>query len=94
MNRKMKEIKFGVCIWDIVIDYLDDKIPEIQELTELEQEKLYGDAVRGVAEMLVDDVKERCDEIVDEIQQENLWGVYYPDEDERKFSYEEASRGY
>lgn len=94
MNRKIKEIKLGICIWDEVVNHLDNNIPEIQNLTELEQEKIYGDAVRGVAEILVDDIKERCDEMVDEIQQENLWGVYYPDEDERKFSYEEASRGY
>ena len=94
MNRKMKELKLGVCIWDIVVDYLDKKIPEIQGLTNLEQEKLYGGAISDVAEILIDDLQERCDEIVDEIQQENLWGVYYPDEDERKFSYEEASRGY
>ena len=94
MNRKMKELKLGVCIWDIVVDYLDEKIPEIQELTDLQKEKLYGDTVRGITEILLDDLKERCDEMVDEIQKENLWGVYYPDEDERKFSYEEASRGY
>jgi hypothetical protein len=94
VNRKIKEIKLGICIWDEVVNHLDNNIPEIQNLTELEQEKIYGDAVRGVAEILVDDIKERCDEMVDEIQQENLWGVYYPDEDERKFSYEEASRGY
>lgn len=94
MNRKMKELKLGVCIWDIVVDYLDEKIPEIQELTDLEQEKLYGGAISDVAEILIDDLQERCDEIVDEIQQENLWGVYYPDEDERKFSYEESSKGY
>ena len=94
MNRKMKEMQIGIVIWDTVVEQLNDTTPEIQELTDLQREKLYGDAVRGVAEIVVDDVKERCAEIVDEIQQENLWGVYYPDEDERKFSYEEASRGY
>ena len=94
MNKEIKEIKLGICIWDNVVEYLDDNIPEIQELTDLEREKLYGDAVRGVTEILLDDLKERCDEMVDEIQQENLWGVYYPDEEERKFSYEEASKGY
>ena len=63
-------------------------------MTLKEREDIYGSCVKGVAEIILDDAIERAQEVTDELQQEYAWGVYTPDESDRKLTYEEASRGY
>ena len=94
MNKKLLEMRIGVVIWDIVTNYIDKECPELNMMTLKEREDIYGSCVKGVAEMILDDAIERAQEVTDELQQDYEWGVYTPDESDRKLTYEEASRGY
>ncbi len=94
MNERLLEMRIGVVIWDIIENEIDKKCPEVLDMSPQERENIYGSCVRGVAEMILEDTVERTQEVVDELQREYSWGAYRLDEEERKFSYEEASRGY
>lgn len=94
MNERLLEMRIGVVIWDIIENEIDKKCPEILDMSPQERENIYGSCVKGVAEMILEDTVERTQEVVDELQREYSWGAYRLDEEERKFSYEEASRGY
>ena len=94
MNEKLLEMRIGVVIWDIVENYIDKECPEIEMMSPREREDIYGSCVRGVAEMILEDAIERTQEVTDELQREYAWGVYTPDESDKKLTYEEASRGY
>lgn len=94
MNEKLLEMRIGVVIWDIIENKIDKSCPEIMDMSPQERENIYGSCVRGVAEMILEDTVERATEVIDELQREYAWGAYTLDEEERKFSYEEASRGY
>ena len=94
MNEKLLEMRIGVVIWDIIENEINKSCPEIDDMSPNQQESMYGNCVRNVAEMILEDTIERTKEVVDELQRENSWGAYTLDDEERKFSYEEASRGY
>jgi len=47
-----------------------------------------------VSEIILDDVLERTHDMVDELQRDYHWGAYQLDEEDKKLSYEEMSRGY
>ena len=94
MNERLLEMRIGVVIWDIIENEIDKRCPEVLNMSPQERENIYGSCVRGVAEMILEDTVERTQEVVDELQREYSWGAYTLDEEERKFSYEEASRGY
>tara|TARA_R110002012_G_scaffold163219_2_gene325581 strand:+ start:165 stop:449 length:285 start_codon:yes stop_codon:yes gene_type:complete len=94
MNEKLLEMRVGVVIWDIIENQIDKSCPEIMDMSPQERENIYGSCVRGVAEMILEDTVERTTEVIDELQREYAWGAYTLDDEEKKFSYEEASRGY
>lgn len=94
MNEKLLEMRIGVVIWDIIENKIDKSCPEIMDMSPQERENIYGSCVRGVAEMILEDTVERTTEVIDELQREYAWGAYTLDEEERKFSYDEMSRGY
>ena len=94
MYTKLIEMRIGVVIWDIVKDFIDEKCPEIEELSQIEQERVYGSIVQGVSEIILDDVLERTHDMVDESQRDYHWGAYRLDDEDKKLSYEEMSRGY
>ena len=94
MNEKLLEMRIGVVIWDIIENNIDKSCPEIIDMSPQERENIYGSCVRGVAEMILEDTVERTTEVIDELQREYAWGAYTLDEEERKFSYDEMSRGY
>tara|TARA_R110002153_G_scaffold203884_1_gene356807 strand:+ start:770 stop:1051 length:282 start_codon:yes stop_codon:yes gene_type:complete len=93
MKQKLMEIRMAVSIWDAVYETISE-LPEFIDMSEREQEKMIGECTRGVAEILVEDLMERCAEMKDSLQKENYWGNYTIEPEERKWSYEEASRGY
>ena len=93
MNQKLMEIKMAVSIWDAVYETITE-LPEFEDVSELEQEKMLGECTHGVAEILVEDMMERIAEMKESLQKENYWGNYTIEPEERKWSYEEASRGY
>jgi hypothetical protein len=93
MNQKLMEIRMAVTIWDAVYETITE-LPEFEDVSELEQEKMLGECTHGVAEILVEDMMERIAEIKESLQRENYWGNYTIEPEERKWSYEEASRGY
>jgi len=94
MNEKLLEMRIGVVIWDIIEKKIDKSCPEIMDMSPNQRENIYGSCVRGVAEMILEDTVERTTEVIDELQREYAWGAYTLDDEEKKFSYEEASRGY
>ena len=94
MNEKLLGMRIGVVIWDIIENKIDKSCPEIMNMSPHERENIYGSCVHSVAEMILEDTVERATEVIDELQKEYAWGAYTLDEEERKFSYEEASRGY
>lgn len=94
MNEKLLEMRIGVVIWDIIENKIDKSCPEIMDMSPQERENIYGSCVRGVAEMILEDTVERTTEVIDELQREYAWGAYTLDDEEKKFSYEEASKGY
>lgn len=94
MYTKLIEMRVGIVIWDIVKNFIDDKCPEIEELSQIEQERVYGSIVQGVSEIILDDVLERTHDMVDELQRDYHWGAYRLDAEDKKLSYEEMSRGY
>ena len=94
MNEKLLEMRIGVVIWDVVENYIDKECPEVENMSPIERENIYGSCVRGVAEMILEDTVERTQEVVDELQREYAWGAYEPDIEEKKLSYDEMSRGY
>ena len=55
---------------------------------------MLGECTHGVAEILVEDMMERIAEMKESLQKENYWGNYTIEPEERKWSYEEASKGY
>ena len=93
MNQKLMEIRMAVTIWDAVYETITE-LPEFEDVSELEQERMLGECTHGVAEILVEDMMERIAEIKESLQRENYWGNYTIEPEERKWSYEEASRGY
>ena len=93
MNQKLMEIKMAVSIWDAVSETITE-LPEFADVSELEQEKMLGECTHGVAEILVEDMMERIAEMKESLQKENYWGNYTIEPEERKWSYEEASKGY
>jgi hypothetical protein len=93
MNQKLMEIKMAVSIWDAVYETISG-LPEFEEVNQREQEKMIGECTHGVAEILVEDMMERIAEMKESLQKENYWGNYTIEPEERKWSYEEASRGY
>ncbi len=93
MNQKLMEIRMAVSIWDAVYETITE-LPEFEDVSELEQEKMLGECTHGVAEILVEDLMERIAEMKESLQKENYWGNYTIEPEERKWSYEEASRGY
>ena len=93
MNQKLMEIRMAVSIWDAVYETITE-LPEFEDVSELEQEKMLGECTHGVAEILVEDMMERIAEMKESLQKENYWGNYTIEPEERKWSYEEASRGY
>jgi hypothetical protein len=93
MNQKLMEIKMAVSIWDAVYETITE-LPEFEDVSELEQERMLGECTHGVAEILVEDMMERIAEMKESLQKENYWGNYTIEPEERKWSYEEASRGY
>ena len=93
MNQKLMEIRMAVTIWDAVYETITE-LPEFEDVSELEQEKMLGECTHGVAEILVEDMMERIAEMKESLQKENYWGNYTIEPEERKWSYEEASRGY
>ena len=94
MNEKLLEMRIGVVIWDIIENEIDKRCPEVENMSPSERENIYGSCVRGVAEMILEDTIERTQEVVDELQREYAWGAYEPDDEDKKLSYEEMSRGY
>jgi hypothetical protein len=94
MYTKLIEMRIGVVIWDIVKNFIDAKCPEIEELSQIEQERVYGSIVQGVSEIILDDVLERTHDMIDELQRDYHWGAYRLDDEDKKLSYEEMSRGY
>ena len=94
MYTKLIEMRVGIVIWDIVKNFIDNTCPEIEELTEKEQERVYGSIVQSVSEVILDDVLERTHDMIDELQREYHWDAYQLDEEDKKLSYEEMSRGY
>lgn len=94
MNEKLLEMRIGVVIWDIIEKKIDKSCPEIMDMSPNQRENIYGSCVRGVAEMILEDTVERTTEVIDELQREYAWGAYTLDDEEKKFSYEEASKGY
>ena len=93
MNQKLMEIRMAVSIWDAVYETITE-LPEFEDVSELEQERMLGECTHGVAEILVEDMMERIAEMKESLQKENYWGNYTIEPEERKWSYEEASRGY
>ena len=93
MNQKLMEIRMAVTIWDAVYETITE-LPEFEDVSELEQERMLGECTHGVAEILVEDMMERIAEMKESLQKENYWGNYTIEPEERKWSYEEASRGY
>jgi len=94
MYTKLIEMRIGVVIWDIVKDFIDEKCPEIEQMSQIEQERVYGSIVQGVSEIILDDVLERTHDMIDELQRDYHWGAYRLDDEYKKLSYEEMSRGY
>ena len=94
MHEKLLEMRIGVVIWDIIEKKIDKSCPEIMDMSPNQRENIYGSCVRGVAEMILEDTVERTTEVIDELQREYAWGAYTLDDEEKKFSYEEASRWY
>ena len=93
MNQKLMEIRMAVTIWDAVYETIAE-LPEFEDVSELEQERMLGECTHGVAEILVENMMERIAEMKESLQKENYWGNYTIEPEERKWSYEEASRGY
>jgi len=94
MYTKLIEMRISVVIWDIVKDFIDEKCPEIEQMSQIEQERVYGSIVQGVSEIILDDVLERTHDMIDELQRDYHWGAYRLDDEDKKLSYEEMSRGY
>lgn len=92
MNQKLLEMRIGVTIFDVVAETITE-LPEFYDVSELEQEKMLGECTHGVAEILVEDLMERIAEVKESLQKENYWGNYTIEPEEKKWSYEEASRG-
>ena len=51
MYTKLIEMRIGIVIWDIVKNFIDDKCPEVLELSQIEQERVYGSIVQSVSEV-------------------------------------------
>ena len=94
MYTKLIEMRIGIVIQDIVKNFIDDKCPEVLELSQIEQERVYGSIVQSVSEIILDDVLERTHDMVDELQRDYHWGAYRLDDEDKKLSYEEMSKGY
>ena len=94
MYTKLIEMRIGIVIWDIVKNFIDEKCPEIEQMSQIEQERVYGSIVQGVSEIILDDVLERTHDMIDELQRDYHWGAYRLDDEDKKLSYEEMSRGY
>ena len=56
MNEKLLEMRIGVVIWDIIENEIDKRCPEVLDMSPQERENIYGSCVRGVAEMILEDI--------------------------------------